>query len=152
MVTLLTMIKVVKQWIKLWDLLLHKFGFKCHTAVWLALYPNLTLHCPTSTGTSFAFTLEIWASAIFNGWSYEIKAYGIDVTFNGMTAEFHGNLPMVWKVILLGAHWRTDRAWWSHKPHVPLLRNATVYRSLNFQVRQCRHVNIYVVVSGRIHS
>jgi hypothetical protein len=39
MFTLFTMVTVIKQWVQLWDPLLHKHGFNCHTRkVWLQRY------------------------------------------------------------------------------------------------------------------
>jgi hypothetical protein len=66
LVTLFTMVTVVKQWVYPWDPLLHKYG--CHTTmVGLQCLLNLTLHAPTLTAASFAATSEVWTSAIL-GW------------------------------------------------------------------------------------
>jgi hypothetical protein len=40
---------------------------------------------PILPGTSFVFTSEVWKSAILE-WSYRMKKYGFEVTFNGMTS------------------------------------------------------------------
>jgi hypothetical protein len=46
----------------------------------------------------------------WNGWSYGIKKYGVEVTFNGMTSllNFIKNIPIGSKVIR-GTHRQTDR-------------------------------------------
>jgi hypothetical protein len=44
MVTLLTVITVVKQWIQVWDPVLHMYEFNCNMRmVWLQWLSNLTL-------------------------------------------------------------------------------------------------------------
>jgi hypothetical protein len=47
MVTSPTSVTVVKQWVQLWDLLLHKYVFNFHiTLVWLPQLPDLALDSP----------------------------------------------------------------------------------------------------------
>jgi hypothetical protein len=57
---LVTMVTVVKQWVKLQNQLLHKYGFNCHTKmIWLRWLPNVTFHTPTLTGARLASTSEV---------------------------------------------------------------------------------------------
>jgi hypothetical protein len=39
MITSPTIVTMVKQWVQQWDPLLYKYGFNCHTVVWLAWLP-----------------------------------------------------------------------------------------------------------------
>jgi hypothetical protein len=60
MVTLTTMITVVKQWVELCKALLHNYQLNfLKKKVWFLWLPNLTLHAPTSTVASFASTSGI---------------------------------------------------------------------------------------------
>jgi hypothetical protein len=55
MVSLPTMVTVVKQYVQLWDPLLNKYGFNCNARmVWLPWLPNLTLYVSTLLGATFA--------------------------------------------------------------------------------------------------
>jgi hypothetical protein len=68
-VTSLTIVAMVRQWVKLWDPLLHKYGFNCRTLIdWLPLLPNVTLGSSRLTGAGFAPTSEVRTSAILK-WS-----------------------------------------------------------------------------------
>jgi hypothetical protein len=63
--TLFTMVTVVTKWVKLWDPLLHKYGFNWHTRmVWFLWLPVLTLHDPAFTDVSFASTSEVRTSVV----------------------------------------------------------------------------------------
>jgi hypothetical protein len=52
----------------------------------LKIYQYTKFHVPTLIGASFVSISEVWKSAIWNGWRYWIKKYGVDVTFNDMTS------------------------------------------------------------------
>jgi hypothetical protein len=63
MVTSLSFYIVVKQRVHLWDPLLHRHGFTCHTKmVWLLWLQNLTLHNSTLTVAGFTSISEIRTS------------------------------------------------------------------------------------------
>jgi hypothetical protein len=64
MLTLLTMVTVVKQWVHLWVPFLHKYGLNYYTKMgWLPWLPNLILHGGTLNGASLASTSEVPTSS-----------------------------------------------------------------------------------------
>jgi hypothetical protein len=55
MVTSHGIVKVVKQWVLIWDSLLHSYGFKSYMKiVWLPGLSNLKLYSPTLIDVGFA--------------------------------------------------------------------------------------------------
>jgi hypothetical protein len=76
----------------------------------LKIYQYTKFHSPTLTSASFASTSKVWSLAFWNGWSYGIKKYGVEVTFNGMTSlpNFIKIYQLVQK-LLGGTHRQTDR-------------------------------------------
>jgi uncharacterized Zn-finger protein len=85
----------------------------------LKVYQYTKFHGPTLTGASFQ---KFERPPFWNGWSYGIKKYGVEVTFNGMTSILNFiRMYHLFQKLLGGTHKQTDGQtdWWSHKPHFP---------------------------------
>jgi len=78
-------VTVYKQWVQLWDPLLHNSGVNCHTRmIWLPWSLDFMLPCPL---VQVLYTPQKSESPPFwNGWSCEIKDDGVKATFNGMAS------------------------------------------------------------------
>jgi hypothetical protein len=55
----------------------------------LKLYRNTKFHGPTLSGASFASPQKFGHPPFWNGCSYSVKNYGVEVTFNGMTSPLN---------------------------------------------------------------
>jgi hypothetical protein len=109
--TLHTIVPVVEQWAQLWDPLLQKYGFSCHSRmVWLPWFPNLTLYSPGVTAASFASASEVWTSGILERLKLRDKNLDFEVTFNGMTSLLNFKHYQLFQNLLVrSTHVRTDR-------------------------------------------
>jgi len=74
----------------------------------LKIYQNTKFHGPTLTGTSFAPTSKV-RPPFWNGCSYGIKNYGVEVIFNGMTSLL--NFIKIYQLVqkLIGGGGQTHR-------------------------------------------
>jgi len=77
----------------------------------LKIYQNTKFHGPTLTGASFNPPQKFERPPFWNGCSYGIKNYGVEVTFNGMTSLL--NFIKIYQLVqkLIGGQTDTQTGW-----------------------------------------
>jgi hypothetical protein len=70
------MVTVVKQWVQLWDTLLHKYGLNCQQRiVWFSCLPN---NPPCSQFDWCKFCVHLRSLNVIHFGMYELKDYGVE--------------------------------------------------------------------------
>jgi len=101
MVKLPTIVIVVKQWVQLWDLLLHKYEFNCHTR--MIMVSMVTKHPSCSHIDWCKFCIHLGNLNISHFGMVEVtRLKSMTLRSHSLASlldEFHENLPIGSKVI-----------------------------------------------------